>query len=243
MKITNKILSIPPYISTSWMNIVSVQVVQENSESILAITLTNQSTVKIPGLDKAILEQVFTYYENSLEGNSPELAKPQQPLAVGGGSPITMSLPFKLSDMESINNIGTVGGLLQHSQEQANFPDLPQEFITKISSVSKALGLDHQLENVTKPEPHCNCPYCQIARALHEQEPLAVTSNAPPKEEPVHEDELKFREWDIQETDRNLYEVTNPLDQSEHYQVFLGKPIGCTCGLKNCEHIKAVLNS
>jgi len=243
MKITNKVLSIPPYISTAWANIVSLQVLHENNTPLLAITLTNQSIVKIPGLDEVALQQVFTCYENSLEGMSQEPIKPQQPLSVRGGSPLTMSLPFKLSDMESISNIGTVGGLLQHSQEQANFPNLPQEFITKISSVSKALGLDHQLENISKAEPHCNCPYCQIARALHEQELTEPSADVSSKEETVHADELKFREWDINEKGQNLYEVTNPLDQSEHYQVFLGKPIGCTCGLKNCEHIKAVLNS
>jgi hypothetical protein len=218
----------------------SLQVLRENNELFLAITLTNESVVKIPKLDESVIEEIFSYHEKSLEGNFSEPMKPPQPTTTVGANPLTMSLPFKLSDMESISNIGTVGGLLQHSQEQANFPNLPQEFITKINSVSKALGLDHQLENVAKPEPHCNCPYCQIARALHEQEP---TSIACPKEEAVHADELKFREWDIQETDRNLYEVINPLDPSEHYQVFLGKPIGCTCGLKNCEHIKAVLNS
>ena len=143
--------------------------------------------------------------------------------------------------MESLGNMGNLGWFLQHSQAQANFPNLPQELITKIASVSKALGLDHQLENVAKAEPHCNCPYCQIARALHEEPP--IESSSTPKEEPVHEDDFKFREWDIKETGVNLYNVTNPLDQSENYQVFLGKPIGCTCGNKNCEHIKAVLNS
>ena len=40
-----------------------------------------------------------------------------------------------------------------------------------------------------------------------------------------------------------LIVVTNPLDANEHYNVFLGDPIGCTCGQKNCEHIRAVLNS
>ncbi|NGX33463.1 MAG: hypothetical protein K1060chlam4_01531, partial [Candidatus Anoxychlamydiales bacterium] len=40
-----------------------------------------------------------------------------------------------------------------------------------------------------------------------------------------------------------LYRVTNPLDENEHYSVFLKDPIGCTCGKKNCEHVKAVLNS
>jgi hypothetical protein len=35
----------------------------------------------------------------------------------------------------------------------------------------------------------------------------------------------------------------NPLDHKEHYNVFLGDPIGCSCGNNNCEHIQAVLKS
>ena len=57
------------------------------------------------------------------------------------------------------------------------------------------------------------------------------------------EDDLKFRDWDIEQKSEELYEVTNPIDQNEHYQVFLGNPVGCTCGKKNCEHIRTVLNS
>jgi hypothetical protein len=61
--------------------------------------------------------------------------------------------------------------------------------------------------------------------------------------EEISDDDLKFRDWEIAQTEANLYSVTNPLDPSEHYSVFLGEPLGCTCGSKNCEHIKAVLKS
>jgi PhoH-like ATPase len=49
--------------------------------------------------------------------------------------------------------------------------------------------------------------------------------------------------WGIEQTAEQLYKVTNPLDANEQYNVFLGTPLGCTCGLKNCEHIRAVLNT
>ena len=65
-------------------------------------------------------------------------------------------------------------------------------------------------------------------------------------EEPLEEvtdEDLKFRTWDIKQPGKKLYLVTNPLDNNENYNVFLGKPVGCTCGQKYCEHIKAVLNS
>ena len=35
----------------------------------------------------------------------------------------------------------------------------------------------------------------------------------------------------------------DPLDPNEHYNVFLGTPLGCTCGEKDCEHIRAVLST
>ena len=67
-----------------------------------------------------------------------------------------------------------------------------------------------------------------------------------PSQEAVEEvtiDDLRFREWDIKQTGDKLYTVANPLHAEEHYTVFLGSPIGCTCGEQNCQHIRAVLNS
>ncbi|MBM3191341.1 MAG: hypothetical protein FJZ63_01640 [Chlamydiae bacterium] len=245
MKITSKILSIPPYISTTWSSIASLQLIQENAQPVLLISLNNQSTVKVPGLEEATLKQIFFYYEQSLEQESPSneplktFLKSQHPLAISGSNTMTMGFPFKFSDMESFGKLDSMGNLLEHNQEQADAPDLPEEFISKIASVSKALGLDQQLEGTSQAEPHCNCPYCQITRALQAKEPL------PKKEEEpfISEEDLKFRDWDIVEKKQNLYDVTNPLDTAEKYQVFLGNPVGCTCGNPHCEHIKAVLNS
>ncbi len=89
-------------------------------------------------------------------------------------------------------------------------------------------------EAFPKPEPHCNCPHCQIARAMHGIEKQEL-------EEPVSDEDLKFRDWEIKQTGEKLYSVTNPIDPSEQYTVFLGEPVGCTCGHSHCEHIKSVL--
>jgi len=64
-------------------------------------------------------------------------------------------------------------------------------------------------------------------------------------DEEVKDEELTFKdEWEVKETgDKLLFSVHNPLDPKECYSVFLGDPIGCTCGKKNCDHIKAVLRS
>lgn len=254
MKINRKILSIPPHISTAWRNIASLHISPEGSGKTLIITLVNDSVIKIPGLDETTIKEIFTMHSNYIEQESEqespptqelpslESTKPVNPFAFGGENALTFGFPVKLGDIDSIGNFG---GLLQHSQQQANSPNLPQDMIKKITSISKAIGLDNQLENMPKAEPHCNCPYCQIARALHE-EPSLVEKEKKVKEEEeevVSDEELKFREWDIQEIGKDLYEIRNPFDVVEHYQVFLGNPVGCTCGHKNCEHIKAVLNS
>lgn len=246
MKINRKILSIPPHISTSWKNIASLHVEQG---SVLIITLTNASIIKIPQLDELTIKEIFAMHSKYLEQESEQehpsqeslkqTLKSSNPFAFGGENTLTFGLPLKIGDLDSL---GHFGGLLQHHQEQADSPALPEEMIKKITSISKTMGLDKQLDSMPKAEPHCNCPYCQVARALHEEEP-PVEKKTKEHEEEISDEELKFREWNIQEIGHDLYEVSNPFDVIERYQVFLGKPIGCTCGHKNCEHIKAVLNS
>lgn len=249
MKINRKILSIPPHISTAWKNITSLHIEPDNQGKTLVVTLTNDSIIRIPGLDETTIQEIFVTHskyieqepEQEVSAEKPlnEQPKPTNPFAFGGDSSLTFGFPVKMGDIESIGNFG---GLLQHSQDQANSPPLPEEMVKKITSISKAIGLDKQLEHMPKAEPHCNCPYCQIARALHE-EPPRVQKETKTTEEEVSDEELKFREWDIKEIGKDFYEVRNPFDVVEHYQVFLGNPVGCTCGHKNCEHIKAVLNS
>jgi hypothetical protein len=129
--------------------------------------------------------------------------------------------------------------VMQHDPLQKESPNLPTEIVEKISNVAKAVGADLNSFLLPADEPHCNCPYCQIVRAIHGK----IKIEEPAKEEIVLDAELQFREWDIKQVEKQLYDVTNPLDQSEHYQVFLGTPIGCTCGKPNCEHVRAVLNS
>ena len=92
-------------------------------------------------------------------------------------------------------------------------------------------------KTLPKAEPHCNCTYCQITRTLsHAQQEEE-------QDEEVTEEDLRFRSWDIEQKGDQLFTVTNPLDKAETYQVFLGHPVGCTCGKKKCAHIEAVLRS
>jgi hypothetical protein len=106
--------------------------------------------------------------------------------------------------------------------------------LEKITTVARAFGLA-DTSALQDPEPNCNCVYCQVVRSLKQE-------NKTPEEE-VSESDLRFRNWDIVQTADKLYLITNPLDKNEHYNVYLGSPLGCTCGSKNCEHIRAVLSS
>jgi hypothetical protein len=232
MKINNKILSLPPYISTSWKMISSIQLIEENDTSILAIILKDGPLVKIPHLPREIVDKIFAYHASFLEEGDEK-----QALSFNReGSFLDIPLQFGSNGFQGF-------GPLQHNPEQANSPDMPIELLNKITQVttafSSALGTEESSSiELPEPQPNCNCMHCQIVRAMKGQSKEVVEI-----EESVDEVDLKFKEFDIHKKGDKLYEVVNPLDQTEHFQVFLGTPLGCTCGKKNCEHIKAVLNS
>ncbi len=218
MKITSQILSIPPYLSTTWKNIASLHVRAGGNLFTLVVLLQNRVQVEVPGLNKETIDEIFEAHARSAEGDTGI----KHPLE----SPFSFSLP-----------IGSEGGLesipqFQHHPEQANLPTLPPEILKKIATVVKAFGLE-EFSSLSKSEEGCNCMYCQLSRATSQEEPV----------EEVTQEDLRFRDWEIQQTGDQLYSVTNPLDQNEHYNVYLGSPLGCTCGNKNCEHIRAVLSS
>jgi hypothetical protein len=219
MKITDKILSLPPYISTAWKNIFSIHVETRPYGHVLLLELITGTRVEVPNLDPKIMEKIFTMHAHIVEEG------PQNPVAT---QTFAIPLPFPIEGVTSV---------LQHNPEQADAPPLPPEIIEKIQSLKGVLPED--LSQIQKAEPHCNCPYCQITRAVTgtlEEVPAQI-------EEEVSAEDLTFRNWDIKQEGDRLYSVTNPLDTKEHYNVFLGEPLGCTCGNKNCEHIQAVLRT
>jgi hypothetical protein len=242
MKIDPKILSIPPYISTSWKNIASLHVENHHPSLILVITLLSGARIEVPNLDPAMLESIFTAHSHYMEleekPNQPK-AQPRPPInfPISQEQVLSLGLPFR----NSLGGIQHIGSLLQHNPEQADSPDLPPDILQKIAILSKSLGVEDP-NMVPKPEPHCNCMHCQIAKALQ----IGLNEEQSEKgqqEEEVSDEDLKFKTWDVAQTSEKLYVVTNPLDNKEHYNVYLGDPIGCTCGENHCEHIRAVLNT
>ena len=242
MKIDSKILSIPPYVSVTWDQIALIQTEMDDAFMILVLHLRDGKEIKIPHLDFSLLEQVFEchrkYLEQKnesrkLENSSKNPASLIQQL-IGlppeqlGGIPIR----FGITGIPGIEDMA-----MQHNSQMAHTPDLPADVIEKIASTAKMVtGGDLSL--FPKPEAHCNCMYCQVARAIH-----GIQEKEEPQEELVTEEDLMFRDWEVEEIGKDLYKVTNPLDVHESYNVYLGTPVGCTCGVAHCEHIRSVLYS
>ena len=244
-KINHQFFIYPPYISTSWQYISSL--FQENDS--LIVLLRNGSRVAIPSIDPPTLEQIFQSHREFLEIDENRSSSLQETLdqklgnTKGSTAASRISIPLLQIDGESDPShldsnplTGGLGAAIQHNPKQSNAPDIPPQILTKLSAIAKILG-PHSLEEWALPEPHCNCPYCQIIRAL--RRPLEEKN----VEEPISESDLHFRLWNIEQTGDHLYTVSNPNDPNERYSVHLGTPIGCTCGQKNCEHVRAVLNS
>jgi len=225
MKITDKIISIPPFISTTWDKISSLHM----SDKILIITLREGSRIEIPDLPDEIIGEVFVHHGQFLE--------------IIAGKPVAREQSFGEALGSSFRLLfGTLDSLrqaLSHNPTYATLAPLPQDVVNKIAELAKTLPPD-ELASFLHPVDGCNCLYCQIARILKGETHVAALEEEK-SEEQVGDDELRFEEWTVESIGDKMYLVTNKLDPQEHYSVYLGDPIGCTCGKANCEHIVAVL--
>lgn len=234
MKISKKLISLPPYVSTSWKNVQSLHY----ESNFLLISLTDGTHVSIPDLGQETIEQIFDAHATYLEEGNEEL-----PAKIEGSEKDKLKeLPFQLTEGTSLNEMGSI---MQHNPDQADAPDLPEEMLDKIAAVAEILTPEDP-EMIPEPVEDCNCFHCQITRAvrrgsLHEEEEGASAQDE--EEDEVTLEDLRFREWDIEQEAEGIYRVLNPLDRTEHYLVHLKDPIGCTCGKERCEHIEAVLKS
>jgi hypothetical protein len=232
MKINDKILSIPPYISTTWNYIKSLQV----KGPFLVITLLGGESINIPNLKNEVIELIFETHANHIENNKDSVAQ--------SGSIVhseSMEMPFRMG----FSSVEGMGNPLTHNPAQKDALDIPPQVLQKIAAIAKIISPE-DIMAMPKAEPHCNCLHCQIVRAInasvdHEKMPKDTILEV--KEEDVKDEDLGFQQWDVIQTGDNLFNVINRLDEQEKYSVFLGNPVGCTCGKSNCEHIIAVLKS
>ncbi len=245
MKINEKILSIPPFISTTWGNISSIKM----KATQVAITLKDGDTVHIPGLEKETIDLIFTthaeqiekncFQESSQKKNVQEIEKKQfsslSQTMFGDQNANDFPLKFGFSSLDGLNTV------VQHNPQEMDAPNLPDAVLEKIGSIAKIVA-PSDLTLLPKDVPNCNCFHCQITRTINqtiENELKEVIAS----EEIVLDNELQFNQWDVEADGESVFRVTNKLDRDEQYRVFLGAPLGCNCGHANCEHIVAALRA
>ncbi len=242
-KINSKILCIPPFISTAWENIKSLHFLAQSPEPCLVVTLSSGTEIKIPGLSAQTIEDIFKTHTEHMDMSQDKTPSYNNPTTLKKSE--TGKAPFFSFDLPfNFDNLGDVSALMnctQHDMKLAHSEPLPPDLLEKVTKMASMMGLDIAKMKDLKAEPHCNCPHCQVVRSMSGSTiPSDQNDNI---DEEVTESDLTFKEWDIREVGDKLHEVVNPLDSSEKYQVFLGNPVGCTCGKAHCDHLKAVLES
>jgi hypothetical protein len=238
MYFNENFFSFPPFLSVSWDNIVAIRI--DNTGKLL-FHLNTGDSIALPLLQPEEVDQIFKAHalylqKKVLKESFPKIER--------------LPLPFMRAPVEGPIRLvfGTIDGVssMQHNPALKETPNLPEEMLLKIAEITKVFAADDP-ESIPKAEPHCNCPHCQLARVLQNipfphstllpEQPQAAT------EEEVQISDLQFQDWEITQTGDKLYTVASKVDKLESYSVYLGKPVGCTCGKQNCDHILAVLKS
>lgn len=243
MKINKKMISIPPYISTSWNYVDGLYM----KGATLVITLFGGESVNVPGLKPEIIEAIFAAHAESLEQEVTQMPDSKTEHLMGlPFNPSLFSQAFPLlgtgdtAFQFGISSMDGIGSAMQHNPAQSDAPDLPLEILQKIGAIVKIVAPEEIVSGGTAFHD-CNCPHCQITRAistsLDEPEMIHVTE-AKPQLPQIPE------RFQIQQSSENLYTVIDNDDTSRtEFKVYLGNPIGCTCGKEGCAHLIAVLES
>ncbi len=243
IRITEKMLCIPPHLSTTWDNIRSLRIEHDSAtaEPSLVIALSDGYRVRIYDLSEETIDNIFSMHLKALETKTDgryEAGKSPLHALNATTDPIFQLLQLGGLDFAGKQRQEHLIFPMQHMPEHTRLPNLPPEILKKVAQVARLLHPE-ELKALPKFEPHCNCLHCQILRTIrHEHASKHVYLD-----EEVHATDLQFRTWDVEQKSEHFYSVSNPLDVKECYDVFLGSPIGCSCGSKHCEHIKAVLNT
>lgn len=248
MKINKKMISIPPYISTSWNYVDGLYM----KGATLVITLFGGESVNVPGLKPEIIETIFAAHAESMEQEISQMsdAKAEQLMMGMPFGPSLFSQTFPLlgtgdtAFQFGISSMDGIGSAMEHNPSQADAPDLPLEILQKIGAIVKIVAPEEMISGATAFHD-CNCPHCQITRALSapldESEMLLYNECNECVAEPEPQILPRF---EIQQTSADLFTVMDNEDASQtEHKVFLGSPVSCTCGQEGCEHVIAVLKS
>ncbi len=230
IRITEKLLCLPPFLSTTWEQVRYLKLeIDKAGHEVLVICMSDGGIVRLLDINEKLLSAIFEGHLRFLEERAKASVVQH---ALGHFEQMLAHLKSGILTPEN------VADLLSHNAEHAGLPPLPKEVLDKITQVAHWIT-PQEASAMPHPEEGCNCVHCQIARTIQEK----VSSTDEMGGEEVKLEELSFRDWIVQEMGDKLYQVTNPDNPQDQYSVFLGSPIGCTCGMKDCEHIKTVLNT
>ncbi|NDE63904.1 MAG: hypothetical protein EB053_06075 [Chlamydiae bacterium] len=249
MKINHRVLHIPPYISCKWSEIASIGVESIEGQNVLHVQLLSGARAIVPNLTQDEIDLVFKMHVQHLEAAAEEEEKFKnvkeipffsnlfQPppmdanVATSFGAPI--SFHFDATDPSSL--------FQGHNPQFANSPALPKEILDKITLIAKAIG--GEMVKEVEPVDLCNCFFCQIARALHNERKDEKKPHIPKN---LPKDLLSGGidpEWMVEEVGPHMFKVTSRDEPGILYQVYLGDPLGCSCGSNRCQHIVAALKT
>jgi hypothetical protein len=141
MIINKQLLSIPPFISTSWKD---VELLLSDGQHTLNIYLKNGTLVKISHLLKEQLDLIFNVHQEILLTQAQDLA-----------APLIDPLFFQFS-----------GPFLEHDPELSDANPLPDEVKARLQSLLEGLP---KIDSAKLPQPilGCNCPHCQLMTLIN----------------------------------------------------------------------------
>ena len=136
---------------------------------------------------------------------------------------------------------------LKHVPSQSNTPNIPEELLYKLTDTLKILMAEGKSINIAPATKSCNCLHCQVSRQLTKDTQSSLWDDNITQQDlgddVDQEINLSFATWLVKKEKDCVYSVTNSENSNEKYSVYLGTPIGCTCGQSSCVHIQAVLRS
>src|SRR5438552_529463 len=123
MKINEKVLSIPPYISTNWSNICALY----TKGNLLVINLIDGETIHIPNLTQESIDLVFKTHAGfleSLQEEGPENQENAQEKSLSGGAKIASIVIPSMGRQEAVieapfrfgfGTLDNIGAAMQHN--------------------------------------------------------------------------------------------------------------------------------
>jgi hypothetical protein len=249
MKINQRVLHIPPHISCKWSEIASLGVENIDGQDLLFVHLLSGTRAQVPNLTQDQIDLIFKMHVQHLEESADEEERFKNVKEIPFFSNLFQPPPMDANVATSFGapisfhlDANDPGSLFQgHNPQFSNSPPLPKEILDKITLIAKAIGGDMVKE--VEPVELCNCFFCQIARALKNER---VEEKKPHIPKNLPKDLLRGGidpEWMVEEVGPHMFKVTSRDEPGVLYQVYLGEPLGCSCGSNRCQHIIAALKT